>query len=172
MAAQKFSLREGITVLVKEFVLINVNDKNIEEALAVTPVEEMSEVLDELLFTALGTYTVSDIVVPFVGCGSLRDYLILNLVNIVGMDHTAEGPAHIFIEFLKAFTSVKPDDIRLGKKYSLVTIGFIDKKTAGQTCRYQTSRFSGDKIFCHKSLPSLYAETIILLCFTDETCYF
>jgi len=76
MAAQKFSLCKGITVPVKEFVLINVNDEDIEEALAVTPVKKMPEILDELLLTVLGAYTVSDIVVPLVRCGGLRDYLI------------------------------------------------------------------------------------------------
>ena len=115
MGTEKLGLGIGITVFVKEFVLVYVYDEDIEEALTVSPMEKMSEILDEFLFTALGLYTVSDIVMPFVGCRSLCDYLILNLMNIVGMDHSAESSADILIEFLKALTAVKSDNIRLGK---------------------------------------------------------
>lgn len=54
MATQKFSLCKGITVFVEKFVLIYVYDKDIEETLTVTPVKEMSEILDIFLLSVLG----------------------------------------------------------------------------------------------------------------------
>ena len=139
MRAEKFGLGKGITVFVEKFVLIYVDDKDIKEALTVPPMEKVSEILDIFLLSVLGQNTVSYVIVLFVGCRSLCDYLILDLVNIVRVYHSLECSADMFIKFLKGLTAVKSDDIRLGIKDTLLSFGFVNEKTAGQSRRYDSA---------------------------------
>ena len=85
ICGQYLGLCIGIPASVEKFVPVHIHNKHVKETFTVLPVEKMTEVFYITLFTLSGYDAVSHVIMTFVSEHSLRLYLILNMVKIVGI---------------------------------------------------------------------------------------
>ena len=94
---QDLRFRVGIPAGVVVLVLINICNEYVVEALAVIPVKEMTKVFHVSFFAILGNYSVPDVVMPLVNGLGLGLNQVLNLTQVIRMNHSFKGAAYIVI---------------------------------------------------------------------------
>ena len=131
---QYLGLGQRVTVMVEEFVLVDINYKNKEETPAVLRMEQVAEILYISYLTLFGDYTVADIIMPLLTEKGLSLYLVLYPVVIIRIDHTLKGTMGIIKKILERITAIELYHIGAGIQYPLIS-GQTFLFSYGQTTR-------------------------------------
>ena len=111
--------------------MIDVDDEDIEKALAAHPMKQVAKVLDITGDALLGRYAVAHIVVAFFTKERLRLDLIFDGVKIVRMNHSCKRTRYIIHEFFEGFAAEEMNDIDVGKDDLFIAFRLIDKESSG-----------------------------------------
>ena len=125
-------LGEAVAVLVVELVLVDVYYIYIEELLAAGAVEQVAEVLDVARLALLRDDAVAHVVVLLVGRGGLRLDVVLDFLEVVGVDHALEAVADVLAELGDVAAAEQLDDVLLREVDLLVAERVVDEEPARQ----------------------------------------